>query len=77
MTYSFSYLFLAFYCVFNPILNLNLVLFPLIIISVEERTGNIAAQRKTYAHEKKWDANKKNPEIRLEGNASLFSRDVT
>ena len=56
-------------------------MFPLIIIiiilSVKEITGNIAVQKKTYAHEKKWDANKKNPEMLLEGNASLFSRDVT
>lgn len=56
-------------------------MFPLIIIiiilSVKEITLNIVVQRKTYAHEKKWDANKKIPEMLLEGKASQFSRDVT
>ena len=72
---TFSYLF---YRVFklNPKLE-SWVVFPLIIRAIITRTGNTARQKKTYAHEKKWDANKTKPEMWLEGNASLFFRDVT
>ncbi len=52
-------------------------LLQLLLYVLKKRAGNIAVQKKTYAHDKKWDANKKNPKMWLEGNASLFSRDIS
>lgn len=49
------------------VLNLNVVLVVLapivIILKAKEETGNAAVRRQEFAHEKKWDGNKKSLEM--------------